>query len=162
MNNCLKKWYYRARKLTNKENCTLEIMKWREQQKEVARIARRWSWVEPCKDANEVLDMWRGKMGLLFNENEIPIKNDLGLVQMIKWLFHFMKTNDFELAGKGGLLMAIKYKINYFSLLVRWSLECSAVVIKSVDVKHLGDASSTEGYHCKRRQEDWKNENQNI
>lgn len=25
-----------------------------------------------------------GKMGLLFNENEIPIKNNLGLIQMIK------------------------------------------------------------------------------
>lgn len=58
-------------------------------------------------------------MGLLFNENEIPIKNNLGFVQMIKWLFPFVKTSDFELAGKGGFLMAVKYKINYFSLLVR-------------------------------------------
>lgn len=58
-------------------------------------------------------------MGLLFSENEIPIKNNLGLVQVIKWLFPFVKTSDFELAGKGGLLMAMKYNINYFSLLVR-------------------------------------------
>ena len=38
---------------------------------------------------------------------------------MIKWLFDFVKTNDFELVGRGQLLVAMKYKINYFSLLVR-------------------------------------------
>lgn len=50
---------------------------------------------------------------------------------------HFVKTNDFELAGKGGLLMAMKYKI--ISLLI-----CSAAVIKFFDVMHLGGASCKE------------------
>lgn len=54
-------------------------------------------------------------MCLLFNENEIPIQNNTGLVQILKLLFHFVETREFELAGKEGFLIAMKYKNNYFS-----------------------------------------------
>lgn len=55
-------------------------------------------------------------MCLLFNENEIPIQSSTESVQILKLLFHFVKTREFELAGKGGSSIAVKYKINYFSL----------------------------------------------
>lgn len=54
-------------------------------------------------------------MRLLFNENEIPIQNSTGLVQILELLLHFVKTREFELAGRGRFQIAVKYNINYFS-----------------------------------------------